>query len=104
MQQRQMTCCLTYRRSARAGRHQRRLVRLSPRLCKQRVETRLGDEVGDNGTRLPAPSLDVRGPLACANIDRASTVAGPDKAEVRARPRLFSYRALVVASEPAADH
>ena len=51
-------------------------------VCKQRVETRLGDEVGDNGTRLPAPSLDVRGPLACASIARAGTVAGPDKAEV----------------------
>lgn len=51
-------------------------------LCKQRVETRLGDEVGDNGTRLPAPSLDVRGPLACTNIARAGTVAGPDKAGV----------------------
>jgi hypothetical protein len=52
-------------------------------LCKQRVETRLGDEVGDNGIRLPAPSLDVRGPLACANIAPAGTVARPDKAEVR---------------------
>jgi hypothetical protein len=51
-------------------------------LCKQRVETRLGDEVDDNGTRLPALSLDVRGPLACANIALAGTAARPDKAEV----------------------
>ena len=56
---------------------------------------RLGDEVGDNGTRLPAPSLDVRGPLVCADLPRAGTVAGPDKAEVvtwtsQARPRCLA--------------
>jgi hypothetical protein len=60
---------------SRLARHARRLTRPAPPLCKQRVETRLGDEVGDNGTRLPAPSLDVRGPLACANIAPAGTAA-----------------------------
>src|SRR5829696_7043959 len=57
-------------------------------LCKQSVETRLGDEVGDNRTRLPAPSLDVRGPLACADIALAGTAAGPDKG--RGQDRLGS--------------
>ena len=65
------------------ARRKRRSMRPTPPLCKQRVETRLGDEVGDNGTRLPAPSLDVRGPPACANIAPAGTAARPDKAEVR---------------------
>src|SRR5829696_5985763 len=39
-------------------------------LVQAEGRTRLGDEVGDNVTRLPAPSLDVRGHLACANIAR----------------------------------
>jgi len=63
-------------------RAERSLFAVMPPLCNQRVETRLGDEVGDNGTRLPAPSLDVRGPLAWARIARAGVVARPDKAEV----------------------
>jgi len=56
-------------------------------LVQAEGRTRLGDEVGDNVTRLPAPSLDVRGPLACANIARPGTVARPDKAAVRRAPR-----------------
>ena len=51
-------------------------------LCKRGSKRAPGDEVGDNGTRLPAPSLDVRGLPACANIARAGTVPGPDKAAV----------------------
>ena len=42
-----------------------------PLLCKQRVETSLGDEVGDNGTRLPAPSLNVRGQRGNTQISPA---------------------------------
>jgi len=71
-----------------------------PFLCKQRVETRLGDEVGHNGTRLPAPSLDVRGPLVCADLPPAGTVAGPDKAEVVTRTPQARPRSLASPREP----
>jgi hypothetical protein len=46
----------------------------------------LGDEVGDNPTRLPAPSLHVRGPWHAQNT--AGAVAGPDKAAVEPGPSL----------------